>query len=299
MTASPGRPFARLVPAVSPGISAAVSAAGADAPAVVFESGLAAPVDIWSTVLGQIDGQLDTLVYERPGVGRTPPRRGPRDLDTLAGEFDDMVLDHLGRRPVVVVAEGFGGLIAQRWARHREHRLAGLVLIDSLHPAALALSSRQRQGMARLETALLSTALRQAIPRGGSRVMPDGITTVAPGTIRTALRELRAWKRAAPVATRLDPLADGRGGAVPVALVASEHLLVGDPSHARLQNDLLRLSTRASLHRVPDTAVLTGHAGSRMIAEAIRAVASTSGNIGGATSAEKPAEAAAATGAAR
>lgn len=296
MTASPGRPFARLVPAVSPG----VSAAGADAPAVVFESGLAAPVEIWSTVLEHMKGQLDTLVYERPGVGRTPPRRGPRDLDTLAGEFDDLVLDHLGRRRVVVVAEGFGGLIAQRWARHREHRLAGLVLIDSLHPAALALSSRQRQGMARLETALLSTALRQAIPRGGSLVMPAGaITTVAPGTTRTALRELRAWKRAAPVTTRPDPLADGRDGAVPVALVASEHLLVGDPSHARLQNDLLRLSTRASLHRVPDTAVLTGDAGSRVIAEAIRAVASTADSAGPATSAGESVEAASATGMAR
>lgn len=164
--------------------------------------------------------------------------------------------------------------------------------------------------MARLETALLSTALRQAIPRGGSRVMPagartgdakstGGITTVAPGTTRTALRELRAWKRAAPVSTRPDPLADGRDGAVPVTLVASEHLLVGDPSHARLQNDLLRLSTRASLHRVPDTAVLTGDAGSRVIAEVIRAVASTADSTGLATSAGESVEAASATGMAR
>lgn len=248
-------------------------------PTVVLESPLAAPVEVWNALVRDL-GDVGTFAYERAGVGRSTPARTPRTAATLADECLAL-LDARGVPTVVLVAEGFGGLVALEVARRRPDRVRGLVLVDCPHPAALTRSARQRQGAARLELALVRARLRALLRRPpaddlfdaldaadapGAR---DALRATGPATWRTALDELRAWKlttgRDEPVHLPGDP---------PVALVTSSALLEGDPSHRVLQEALLEVSARATRHVVPGASAspTTSAAGRRAVRDLVLAM---------------------------
>jgi len=216
-------------------------------PVVVFESGLAGPLEVWTHLDRHLAGEVATIAYERAGTCRSDPGPRRRGLDRLAGDLAAL-LDGLGvRRPVVVVGHAFGGLVAQSFAAEHPARVAGLVLLGSMHPEELKFSAQQRRGMAWLEQSLQVSMLRALVRRGTGRPA-DPATDVAaaarsrveghPGTWRAALAELRAWKRTDPRTLRLRPLPDH----VPVSVVVSGDSLRSDLGHRRLQEELLRLS---------------------------------------------------------
>jgi pimeloyl-ACP methyl ester carboxylesterase len=107
-------------------------------PVVVFVHGLV--TDGLSSFYGTLARPVAAagaraVLYDQRGHGRSErPPTGYSAANAVADLF--AVLDALGhRRPVYVVANGFGGFIALNAALARPERIAGLVLIESYGPA--------------------------------------------------------------------------------------------------------------------------------------------------------------------
>lgn len=109
-----------------------------DAPAVVFLHGLVMDnlSSFYYTLAGPVTGAgFRSVLYDLRGHGRSErPPAGYGVADGVADLFG--VLDALGeRRPVHLVANSFGGVIALNAALARPDRIAGLVMIEAHGPA--------------------------------------------------------------------------------------------------------------------------------------------------------------------
>lgn len=103
--------------------------AESSAPVVVFESGLAASRSFWGLVQPRVAQWARAVVYDRSGLGRSPPAPRARTLGRMAADLNDL-LDHLGPGPFVLLAHSGGGPIVRAAAAARSERIAGLVLVD-------------------------------------------------------------------------------------------------------------------------------------------------------------------------
>jgi len=106
-------------------------------PSVLLVSGFDAPVTSWDAVQQRLSATTRVCAYDRLGVGHSdpPPRR--QTVADLADRLD-AVLSAVGlRRPVVLVAQDIGGVVAATWAERHDDDLAGLVLVDATPPGYL------------------------------------------------------------------------------------------------------------------------------------------------------------------
>lgn len=99
------------------------------APTVVFESGLAASRSFWGLIQPRVAQWTRAVVYDRSGLGRSPPDAQPRCLARMADDLNDL-LDHLEPGPFVLVAHSGGGPIVRAATFARPERIVGLVLVD-------------------------------------------------------------------------------------------------------------------------------------------------------------------------
>lgn len=112
-------------------------AGSAKDPTVLLVSGYNSPVASWDEVQKRLSARTRVCAYDRLGVGHSdpPPRR--QTVDDLANELD-AVVSALGlRRPVVLVAQDIGGVVATTWAEAHDDDLAGMVLVDATPPGYL------------------------------------------------------------------------------------------------------------------------------------------------------------------
>ena len=112
-------------------------AGSAKDPTVLLVSGYNSSVTSWDEVQKRLSARTRVCAYDRLGVGHSdpPPRR--QTIDDLANELD-AVVSALGlRRPVVLVAQDIGGVVATTWAEAHDDDLAGLVLVDATPPGYL------------------------------------------------------------------------------------------------------------------------------------------------------------------
>lgn len=76
---------------------------------------------------------LNVCVFERAGLGQSDPPVG--DVQA-ADAVDDLVQALAGRSidgPIIVVGASYGGLVSQLFARLHPDKVAGVVLVDSIH----------------------------------------------------------------------------------------------------------------------------------------------------------------------
>ena len=91
----------------------------------------------WDKVQKRLSARTRVCAYDRLGVGHSDPAPRRQTVDDLANELD-AVVSALGlRRPVVLVAQDIGGVIATTWAEAHDDDLAGLVLVDATPPGYL------------------------------------------------------------------------------------------------------------------------------------------------------------------
>lgn len=137
-------------------------------PAVIFESGLGGIGLEWMEVLDRVATQARACYYDRAGYGWSEPGPLPRTAAREATELLHLIEVAPLRGPVVLVAHSFGGYVAQIFARRHPERIAGLVLVDSSHPAQVRQFPIKRATYCDLLAAgyPLSMSLRPHLPVG-------------------------------------------------------------------------------------------------------------------------------------
>lgn len=113
-----------------------ISCAGTGAPTVVISSGLGATSAMWSKVLKPLRREHRVCISDRPGLGRSPARRGSKVTD--AGEHAAELRALLARAgedgPFILVGHSYAGLIVRAFAAADPGDVAGVLLLDAVYP---------------------------------------------------------------------------------------------------------------------------------------------------------------------
>ena len=132
------------------GVRLALRCAGAGSPAVVLAAGLRDTSASWALVEGALAGLTQVCAYDRAGVGESERREGDATVGTLAAELGALLEAGGVPPPYVLCGHSFGGLVARFFAARRRADVAGLVLVDATHEAALDGAS-VREGGTRID----------------------------------------------------------------------------------------------------------------------------------------------------
>lgn len=112
------------------GVSTAVLEGG-DGPPVVLLHGQGEFWGVWLRVLGDLARTHRVIVVDLPGHGASTDIDGPLDAEVMVRWVDELIAETCDEPPVLV-GHLLGGAIAARYAVAHSHRLAHLVLVDSM-----------------------------------------------------------------------------------------------------------------------------------------------------------------------
>jgi pimeloyl-ACP methyl ester carboxylesterase len=116
-----------------------ISCTGSGSPTVILEAGLGQPAAMMS---GWIQPGLATVtrvcVYDRAGMGWSEPADTPRDGVAIATDLHTLLRRAEIDGPYVLAGHSSGGVYVQVFAAQYPDEVAGLVLLDSQPPDAIA-----------------------------------------------------------------------------------------------------------------------------------------------------------------
>jgi pimeloyl-ACP methyl ester carboxylesterase len=107
----------------------------ADAPGVLLVAAEGTPMaEAWSSVHARIGAFARVCAYDRLGVGRSGRPPAAQTFGDMAADLL-VILDRLDMtRPVVLVGQSLGGMVAVTAAARAPDRVAGLLLLDTAGP---------------------------------------------------------------------------------------------------------------------------------------------------------------------
>jgi pimeloyl-ACP methyl ester carboxylesterase len=107
---------------------------GKGSPTVVMEAGMSGWSVDWMLVQPEIAKTTRVCTYDRAGYGWSDTGPQPRDSQQVSSELHALLL-HAGiEGKYVLVGHSLGGLFVQTHAKRYPKEIAGLVLVDSVHP---------------------------------------------------------------------------------------------------------------------------------------------------------------------
>lgn len=131
--------------------------AGRGSPTVILESGIHDSSDPWTltqtefpvpsspSVFAGVARFTHVCMYDRPGTlrytqplaltTRSTPVSMPRKLPAMASDLHKLLMAAGLRRPVMLVAHSFGGLIDRYFAQTYRGQVRGMVLVDAFDPS--------------------------------------------------------------------------------------------------------------------------------------------------------------------
>lgn len=104
---------------------------------IVLLSGLGNDSSVWSDVVALATKQhpeLGLCVFERAGLGRSDPPAGNVQAADAVADIVQALTARSIDTPILLVGASYGGLVAQLFARLHPDKVAGVVLVDSIHP---------------------------------------------------------------------------------------------------------------------------------------------------------------------
>ena len=117
----------------------------ASPPLVLLEAGSFGFSADWSVVQDRLaDRGLGSIAYDRAGLGHSDPGPAPRDSLAVARDLEALLIAVGEDGPLIYVGHSMAGLHAHLFAARNPGRIAGLVLVDAVIPAAAAEPSARR-----------------------------------------------------------------------------------------------------------------------------------------------------------
>jgi pimeloyl-ACP methyl ester carboxylesterase len=111
-----------------------INCAGSGSPTVVIEAGLGDWSTAWSAVQAEVAKTTRVCSYDRAGMGWSEPGPLPRNAAQFAKELKALLHNASVAGPYVLVGHSLGGLPVRVFAHDYPSDVAGVVLIDSMHP---------------------------------------------------------------------------------------------------------------------------------------------------------------------
>jgi pimeloyl-ACP methyl ester carboxylesterase len=108
---------------------------GPGSPAVIFDAGLSDAADRWGTVPTLVAKFARVCVYDRAGLGRSESGPQPRTSGGIVAELHAALVGAGIAPPYILVGHSFGGQNVRLYASRFPEDVAGLVLVDAVHPA--------------------------------------------------------------------------------------------------------------------------------------------------------------------
>ncbi len=102
---------------------------------IVFESGLGNGHSVWflNHILDEIGEESDVLLYDRAGYENSEIGPGPRTIEQLSFELEQVVAPYLNGRKMILVSHSIGGFIARDYTLKNPDNVEALLFIDPSH----------------------------------------------------------------------------------------------------------------------------------------------------------------------
>jgi pimeloyl-ACP methyl ester carboxylesterase len=235
-----------------------------DGPVVIFEHGLLSSPEFWHWTEQALADRCEVVSYARAGYSSSRYGKARTGWAIDAGVDDLLELArHVGDgRAVVLAGHSLGGWIALRAAAQAPDRVAGVVLVDSSHPAELQRSTRQAKGQEAITQNLMLMGPSLALGLGPLLEKPEWIVHFPPELHKPILDQyrdprmwtagLREWRA---VETEFEAFSEGEVPPVqcPVLAITAGLTAKLDPVQDELHREYAALNDR-SRHVVVDGA---------------------------------------------
>jgi pimeloyl-ACP methyl ester carboxylesterase len=147
--------------------------AGEGSPTVVFENGLATPLEEWDAVVGPIAQRTRTLRYDHRSATASGTL-APRSASDILSDLERLLSALALRPPYIIVGHSWGGVVARLFAHQHPSDVVGLVFVDATHEALNARALALLPAMYSLMSVLCRAGfvrrgfIRQLCPPGSS-----------------------------------------------------------------------------------------------------------------------------------
>jgi pimeloyl-ACP methyl ester carboxylesterase len=111
-----------------------IECAGSGHPTVILESGLGVYSGTWHRVMLQVAAFTRVCRFDRAGLGLSEPGPKPRTSERMTQELHALLSGAHMAPPYVLVGHSLAGLNVHLYASTYPDEVAGLVLVDAIHP---------------------------------------------------------------------------------------------------------------------------------------------------------------------
>ncbi len=111
-----------------------VNCTGVGSPTVVMEASFGGDSTSWAWIAPDVAHDTRVCVYDRAGQGWSEPAPGPQDGVAVANGLHTLLERAHELGPYVLVGHSLGGAFVQNFAAQYPNDVAGVVLLDSMHP---------------------------------------------------------------------------------------------------------------------------------------------------------------------
>jgi pimeloyl-ACP methyl ester carboxylesterase len=111
-----------------------INCVGAGSPTVVLESAFPGTSADWGWVQPNVAAVSRVCTYDRAGMGWSDAVSEPRDARRIAADLHMLLERAHIPGPYLLVGHSFGGLLVRQYAAQYPAEVAGMVLVDAMHP---------------------------------------------------------------------------------------------------------------------------------------------------------------------